>query len=87
VLTVETRIVDHDGKRIHVLHDMRDQANGERLATAELMFIHVDQSTGKVEPMPEEHASRVAAMAAEHAGSESPPEVGRSVGIRRGKPT
>jgi acyl-CoA thioester hydrolase len=83
VLSVATQVVDHDAKRIHVVHDMVDAATGERLATAELMFLHVDQSTGKVVPMPLVQAERVAAMAADHADLPRPPEVGRRVGIPR----
>jgi acyl-CoA thioester hydrolase len=82
-LSFETQVIDHDAKRIHVVHDMLDAASGERLATAELMFIHVDQSTGKVEPFPADHAARVAAMAAAHADLERPPDVGRRIEIRR----
>jgi acyl-CoA thioester hydrolase len=84
MLSVATQVVDHDAKRIHVVHDMVDAATGERLATAELMFLHVDQSTGKVVPMPLVQAERVAAMAADHADLPRPPEVGRRVGIPRG---
>jgi len=83
VLSVATLVIDHDAKRIHVVHDMVDAATGERLATAELMFLHVDQSTGRVVPMPSAQADRVAAMAADHAGLPRPPEVGRRVGIPR----
>jgi len=86
VLSVATQVIDHDPKRIHVVHDMSDSSTGERLATAELMFIHVDQSTGKVAPMPDAQAASVAAMARAHAGLERPPDVGRSVGIRRDTP-
>ena len=82
-LSVATQVVDHDPKRIHVVHDMADAATGERLATAELMFLHVDQSTGKVVPMPAAQAARVAAMAADHA-HEPRPDVGRRIEIRRG---
>jgi acyl-CoA thioester hydrolase len=84
VLSVATQGVDHVAKRIHVVHDMVDAATGERLATAELMFLHVDQSTGKVVPIPLVQAERVAAMAADHADLPRPPEVGRRVGIPRG---
>ena len=84
VLSVATQVIDFDPKRIHVVHDMVDATTGERLATAELMFLHVDQSTGKVVPMPAAQAERVAAMAAEHADLPRPPEVGRRVGIPRG---
>ena len=86
-LSVATQVIDHDAKRIHVVHDMVDAATGERLATAELMFLHVDQSTGKVVPMPAAQAERVAAMAEAHAGLERPPDVGRRIGIRRDAPT
>jgi acyl-CoA thioester hydrolase len=82
-LSFATQIVDHDAKRIHVFHDMVNEETGERLATAELMFMHVRQSTGKVEPFAEAEAARVAAMAAAHADLPRPPEIGRRVGIRR----
>lgn len=82
-ISVATHVVDHDAKRIHVVHDMTDSSTGERLATAEVMFVHVDQSTGKVAPMPEAQAASVAAMAAAHAALERAPDIGRRVGIRR----
>jgi acyl-CoA thioester hydrolase len=84
-LSFATQLIDHDAKRIHVVHDMLDADSGERLATAEEMFIHVNQGNGKVEPMPADHAARVAAMAAEHADLERPPDVGRRIGIGRGQ--
>jgi acyl-CoA thioester hydrolase len=83
-LSFATHLIDHDAKRIHVLHDMVHAETGERLATAELMFVHVRQSTGKVEPFAAEQAARVAEMAAAHADLPRPPEIGQSVGIRRG---
>ena len=82
-LAFATQVVDHDEKRIHVVHDMVDADTRERLATAELMFVHVRQSTGKVEPMPTDSVRRVAALVAEHAGMPRPPALGRSIGIRR----
>jgi acyl-CoA thioester hydrolase len=83
-LSFATLVIDHDAKRIHVFHDMVHGETGDRLATAELMFVHVRQSTGRVEPFPAEQAARVAAMASAHAELPRPPEIGRSVGIRRG---
>jgi acyl-CoA thioesterase FadM len=82
-LSFATQVIDHDQKRIHVVHEMVHAETGDLLATAELMFIHVRQSTGKVEPMPAEQAARVRAMAAAHDALPRPPEVGRAVGIRR----
>jgi acyl-CoA thioester hydrolase len=82
-LSFATQVLDHDEKRIHVVHDMMHDETGDRLATAELMFVHVRQSTGKIEPMPAGSLARVAALAAQHAELSRPPGVGRSVGIRR----
>jgi acyl-CoA thioester hydrolase len=82
-LSFATQVIDHDAKRIHVVHDMLDTSTGERLATAELMFLHVRRSTGKVEPMPPAQATRVAVMAARHAELPRPPELGRRIGMRR----
>jgi acyl-CoA thioester hydrolase len=83
-LSFATQIVDHDEKRIHVVHDMVHAESGDRLATAELMFIHVRQATGKVEPIPDAQARRLAAMAADHAELSRPPDLGRSISMRRG---
>ena len=82
-LSFATIVLDHDPKRIHVVHDMLHADSGERLASAELMFLHVNQSTGKVEPMPTDQATRVAELAAEHGDLPRPPEIGRKIGIPR----
>ncbi len=82
-VTFATLIVDHDAKRVHVVHEMLHGESGQRLAVAELMFIHVCQATGTVEPMPPGQARRVAEMARDHQDAERPAEVGRSIGIRR----
>jgi acyl-CoA thioester hydrolase len=82
-LSFESQILDHDEKRIHVFHTMVRGDTGDPLATAELMFVHVRQATGKVEPMPAASIARVAALAAEHSTMPRPSAIGRSIGIRR----
>ncbi len=82
-LSFATIVLDWDTKRIHVIHDMLDAVTGDRLAVAELMFVHVRRESGKVEPMPDDQAEMVRAMAASHAGLPRPLEVGRRIGIRR----
>jgi len=86
-LSFETQVIDHDAKRIHLVHDMLDAATGERLATVELMFLHVSQETGKVEEMLAAEAARVAAMAHAHADLPRPPDVGRRIGMHRDRAT
>jgi acyl-CoA thioester hydrolase len=83
-LSFATQIIEHDEKRIHVIHDMVHAETGDRLATAELMFVHVRQATGKVESIPAAQAAQLVAMAAAHAELPRPPEVGRSISMRRG---
>lgn len=83
-LAFTTQVLDYDEKRIHAFHTMADCATGELLATNELMFVHVNQSTGKVEPMPPEALSRLESLARAHSGLPRPANAGRSVGIRRG---
>lgn len=83
-LSFATQIIDHDEKRIHVIHDMVHEGTGDRLATAELMFVHVRQATGKVESIPAAQVAQLAAMAAAHGALPRPPEVGRSISMRRG---
>jgi acyl-CoA thioester hydrolase len=82
-LSFATIVLDHDPKRIHVIHDMLHAGSGERLALAELMFLHVRQSSGKVEPMPGEQAEMVRAMVASHADLPRPSGIGRRIGIPR----
>ncbi len=83
VLSVATQVVDHDAKRIHVVHDMTDAATGERLATAELMFIHVDQSSGKVVPMPAAQARAGRCDGRRACGFGAPAGVGRRISMHR----
>ena len=82
-LSFATQLLDYDEKRIHVVHDMVHGETRDRLATAELMFVHVRQSTGKVEPFPTESIARVTALAEEHAEMPRPSGLGHSIGIRR----
>lgn len=82
-LSFATIVLDQDPKRIHLVHDMIDAESGERLASAELMFLHVRQSTGRVEPMPADLDANVRKMTARHANLPRPPDIGRRIGIPR----
>lgn len=81
-----TQVLDHDEKRIHVFHTMTDCATGDLVATNELMFVHVNRSTGSVEPMPPEPLARLGSLARAHSALPRPANAGRSVGIRRATP-
>jgi acyl-CoA thioester hydrolase len=52
-LHAETHVVAADPKRLRVRHRLLDEAGAE-IAEAEYLYLHVNQRTGKVEPMPED---------------------------------
>ena len=81
-LRFETRVLDHDHKRLHIYHSMCHDQTGELLATTEQMLLHVETAAGRTAPLPPEQARAVAAVGAAHADLEQPPGVGRRIGIR-----
>jgi acyl-CoA thioester hydrolase len=57
---VATQILGSDDKRLHLGHEMFRSATGERAATQELMFLHIDMRTRRVSPFPPGLRDRVA---------------------------
>ncbi len=78
-LKYTTQLLGFDAKRIHVFHSMIDDSNNCLAATNELMFLHVNQSTLKVEPMPLDNLARVEQVFRAHAVLPRPPQAGRSI--------
>ena len=66
MLRVATTIVAADAKRVHLFHEMRRDSDGAKLATYELMTLHVDQSGPRVTSMPAPILDKVNAIAADH---------------------
>jgi acyl-CoA thioester hydrolase len=78
---VTTQIVGTDGKRLHLAHEMFRRRDGERAATQELMFLHVDLAARRVCPFPPDLKARVDAAAGAHAALPRPDWVGRRVAM------
>src|SRR3546814_11823217 len=57
-LAFRTRIVDHDSKRIHLLHRMFHATAGYLAATNELMCLHVDLTRRRAATLPEAAVDR-----------------------------
>jgi len=76
---VATQILGADAKRLHLGHEMFALEGGERAATQELMFLHVDLVARRVTPFPEDLRQRVAAAAASHAVLPRPAWAGRRI--------
>jgi acyl-CoA thioester hydrolase len=80
---VSIQILHADDKRLHLAHEMFHLDSGERAATQELLFIHVDLNQRRVTPFPPDLKARVEKAAAAHAALPRPAWVGRHVGMPR----
>ena len=80
---IESRLLDHDHKRIHYFHAMHDAREGWLAATNELVAMHVDMATRRSSPFARDTEDRLAAMRAAHAVTPLPVQVGRKLGLRR----
>jgi acyl-CoA thioester hydrolase len=80
---VSTQILGMDGKRLHLAHEMFMVATGQRAATQELMYLHVDLRARRVVPFLEEVRERVAAATAAHADLPRPDWAGRRIMMPR----
>lgn len=79
---VTTQLLGFDNKRIHYFHTMWHADKGFQMATLEQLALHVDLTTRKVEPMPDESHERLRQMWEIHKELPRPKEVGRVMGIR-----
>jgi acyl-CoA thioester hydrolase len=78
---VATQILGADSKRLHLAHEMFSLASGQRAATQELMYLHIDLSARRVVPwLPAVHEG-VAAAAAAHARHPRPNWAGRRIAM------
>ncbi len=78
---IATQILGADEKRLHLGHEMFAQDGGQRAATQELMFLHVDLAARRVSPFPPDLRQRVAAAASAHAALPRPDWVGRRIAM------
>ncbi|WP_219470001.1 thioesterase family protein [Nonomuraea rhizosphaerae] len=56
-ISVTSALVEATPKRLRVRHSLR-AGGGDEIATAEFVYVHVNQATGRVEPMPPELEAR-----------------------------
>jgi carnitine 3-dehydrogenase len=79
---VTTQILDSDEKRLHVFHVLLREGEGEPIATAEQMLLHVDTASGRAAPAREPVRSKVAELTQQHGSLPRPERAGRSIGVR-----
>lgn len=80
---VETRVLDCDAKRFHILHRLTRSADGMLAASGEFLFMHVDTRGPRAAPFPDEVQARLRALQAAHAALPAVATAGGPVGIRR----
>ncbi|MGH3311668.1 MAG: thioesterase family protein [Streptomyces sp.] len=74
-LTVRTRVLGVDAKKVRLVLEMRVPDRDDPVATTELLMIHVDQTAGRAAPFPEAVRECLAAL------TQQPPGwAGRSIG-------
>jgi acyl-CoA thioester hydrolase len=83
-LTVHSRIFDFDAKRTHLYQEM--YRGGDLLATQETLSISFDLAARKSCVFEPRILANIEALHAAQKAQPTPEGVGRSVGIRRGKP-
>jgi carnitine 3-dehydrogenase len=82
-LSFTTQLLDLDEKRLHFFHAMCHGRDGELLATAEQMLLHVDMTGPHVAPIAPEVREALQAIMAAHADRPKPERAGRRIGIKR----
>jgi len=80
-LRFRTRLLAHDGKRVHFFHEMLHAAQGYLAATNEVLSLHVSLETRRGAPLAPEILERLARIQAAHAALPRPPQVGRTMGL------
>jgi len=83
-LELSLQLLDHDARRLHIFHEMRDGESGVLLASAEQLLVHVDMHESRSVEFPHRLLERLDAIAAAHARLPRPDVVGQPMGIRRG---
>ncbi|MBM1631422.1 carnitine 3-dehydrogenase [Sulfitobacter mediterraneus] len=81
VITIATRVVLGEGKKMHLFHEMRE---GDRLlATGEHFLLHVDLKTRKPSPPSPQIEANLVRFAKGHAQLPAPDGLGRAIGAPR----
>ena len=80
-ICVQSQLLDWDHKRMHMA--MQVVREGERLAFAELLFIHVCLERRESEPFPDWAMALIGEVGAAHGALFTPRGLGRTLGIRR----
>jgi len=80
-LIYNSLLLGADAKRLHIFHTMHHAHENHIIASTEQMWLHVNQHTMRVEPMPAELLARAQAIVAAQAELPRPPQIGRRISM------
>ena len=82
-LSVTTRVVAVDHKRMHLFHDIRHAEQDHSIATEELVACNVDAATSRSAPLLPEIGSALQELHRAHLRLPPDERLGRHIGLRR----
>jgi acyl-CoA thioester hydrolase len=82
-LRVGAQVLARDDKRLIYFHEMFHRETGERVATQELLALHIDMRERRVTPFPEDRRSAIDAMLHQREGVPLPKGAGRRITLER----
>ncbi len=80
-VTVQTQVIGHDRKRVHLYHSLHREGFAEALAASEQMLLHVDLAGPKSAPFEVAVLERLQGIVVEQKDLPVPAFVGRVIGL------
>jgi len=85
-LRVTSRVLAFDGKRIILYHEMDCDRAGGLVAANEVLCLHVDLTSRRTAPLPQEAVGRLKRASARDVGLSPPLRAGRTIGLDTRRP-
>ena len=80
-MRVTVQLLDFDEKRLHYYVEIRHAEEGWVAATFEGLSLHIDMSTRKTCPFPDDIRDNLSVMRAAHSRLRRPNDLGRVIGV------
>lgn len=80
---VFTQLIDHDAKRLHIVHHLYRPADGQLLAASEQMLMNISVLTSRGARFANHIESKLDELSAQHCALPRPGYCARVIGIRR----
>ncbi len=78
---IEQQIIGSDAKRVHYVQQMFRGDSSYLACVLEVMVSHVDLTTHRTSPFPDDVGKRIEALAVEHKSLPLPPQVGHKIAL------